>query len=92
MCIRDRPNTFTPNGDGYNDEYRVQPSVAYSLMHMRVFSLKTNQLVFSTNSGEAWTGSGCEDGWYSVAVEVMTLDGRVLSEGKVVWLNRQGMN
>lgn len=86
------PNTFTPNGDGYNDEYRVEPSVAYSLMHMRVFSLKTNQMVFSTNSGEAWTGAGCEDGWYSVAVEVMTLDGGVLSEGKVVWLNRQGMN
>ena len=85
------PNTFTPNNDGVNDHY-VVPMEGFTSMLLRVYSLKNNQLVFSTNSGEPWTGANCEDGMYLVAVEAMTTDGRVVSEGKVVWLNRTGMN
>lgn len=85
------PNTFTPNNDGINDVY-VVPMDGFTSMLLRVYSMKSNQLVFSTNSGEPWTGSNCEDGWYMVAVEAMTIDGRLVSEGKAVWLNRTGMN
>ena len=85
------PNTFTPNNDGINDAYLV-PMDGYTSMLLRVYSMKSNQLVFSTNSGEPWTGANCEDGWYMVAVEAMTTDGRMVSEGKAVWLNRTGMN
>lgn len=85
------PNTFTPNNDGINDVYAV-PLDGFTSMLLRVYSMKSNQLVFSTNSGEPWTGANCEDGWYMVAVEAMTTDGRLVSEGKAVWLNRTGMN
>ncbi len=85
------PNTFTPNGDGVNDTYMVEGE-AYAAVFLRVYSLKSNALVFSTNSGEPWTGDGCEDGMYMVAVEAHTAEGRTATEGKVVWLNRNRIN
>lgn len=85
------PSVFTPNNDGINDVY-VVPMEGYTSLLLRVYSMKSNQLVFSTNSGEPWTGANCEDGMYLVAVEAIAADGRLVSEGKVVWLNRAGMN
>lgn len=85
------PNTFTPNNDGINDRYEVS-LVGFSSLMMRVYSIKTNQLVFSTNSGEPWVGMNCEDGMYLVAVEAMTLEGRMVADGKVVYLNRNSTN
>lgn len=85
------PNTFTPNGDLINDTYSIGSEGFVSLM-IRVYSLKTNALVFSTNTGEAWTGSNCEDGMYMVAAEARTANGRTVSDGKVVWLNRNPAN
>lgn len=85
------PNTFTPNGDRINDTYEVEAG-RFAQVLIRIYSLKTNALVFSTNTAEAWTGDGCEDGMYMVAVEAHTLDGRTTTEGKVVWLNRNPLN
>lgn len=85
------PNTFTPNGDLVNDTYTVGTEGFQSVM-IRVYSLKSNTLVFSTNNGEAWTGANCEDGMYMVAAEARAADGRTVSEGKVVWLNRNPIN
>jgi len=85
------PNTFTPNGDGVNDDYEIGTD-GFERLLFRVYSMKTNQLVFSTNTGEKWTGSQCEDGYYLVAVEAVTTDGRLVTEGKVVWLNRTRLN
>ncbi len=94
------PNTFTPNGDGVNDAYKVVADASLSNALIRVYSIQTNQLVFSgnmgggTGSGEIvlWDGANCADGMYMVAVEATTLDGQVISDGKVVWLNRTPMN
>lgn len=85
------PNTFTPNGDGVNDIYLVGTEGFRSAM-IRVYSLKTNSLVFSTNTGEPWTGENCEDGMYMVAAEAQSTDGRMATEGKVVWLTRNPNN
>jgi len=85
------PNTFTPNNDGINDDYRIG-AAGFSSVMVRVYSLKNNQLVFSSSGSALWTGADCEDGMYLVAVEAVTLDGRSLTEGKVVWLNRNSMN
>lgn len=87
------PNVFSPNGDGINDTYQIEPKNGFASTLVRVYSMKTNQLVFSsTGLDQEWTGANCEDGMYMVAVEAITLDGRVVSEGKVVWLNRNSMN
>lgn len=85
------PNVFTPNGDGVNDTYQVVGE-GFDRILVKVFAMKNNQLVFSTNTGEAWTGVNCEEGMYLVAVEALTSDGRAVTEGKVVWLNRTPMN
>jgi len=85
------PNTFTPNGDAINDTYTLAREGFRSMM-VRVYSMKNDQLVFSTNNGEAWTGDRCEDGMYMVAVEAVTDDGRTMTEGKVVWLTRVRLN
>ena len=85
------PNTFTPNGDGVNDDYEIGTD-GFEKLLFRVYSMKTNQLVFSTNTGEKWTGSQCEDGYYLVAIEAITNDARLVTEAKVVWLNRNRLN
>ncbi|HRH69384.1 MAG TPA: gliding motility-associated C-terminal domain-containing protein [Flavobacteriales bacterium] len=82
------PNIFTPNGDGPNDVYQISAE-GFDQVLLRVYSVKDNRLVFSTNNNqEHWTGANCEDGMYLVAVEARTPDGRTATEGKVVWLNR----
>jgi hypothetical protein len=85
------PNTFTPNGDQINDTYEVGRD-GLEQLQMRVMSMKNDRLVFSSNTGEPWTGDGCEDGMYVVVVEAITVDGRPVSKAKVVWLNRERMN
>jgi hypothetical protein len=80
-------NTFTPNGDGVNDTYVVAQE-GFSRMMIRVYSVQNNQLVFSTDSNEPWTGANCIEGYYLVAVEAVAEDGRLVTQGKVVWLNR----
>ena len=84
-------NTFTPNGDQINDTYEVSPD-GFAQLQMRVMSMKNDRLVFSTNTGEPWTGEGCEDGMYVVVVEAVTKEGRPVSKAKVVWLTRERMN
>jgi hypothetical protein len=81
------PNNFTPNGDGVNDAYQVS-SEGFARMMIRVYSVQNNQLVFSTDSNEPWTGENCIEGYYLVAVEALTKDGRLVTQGSVVWLNR----
>jgi hypothetical protein len=85
------PNTFTPNGDGLNDTYEL-PMVGFERMSVKVLSLTTDKLVFSSMNGEPWTGAGCEDGMYVVVVEAVSEDGQNLSKAKVVWLTRERMN
>lgn len=83
------PNIFTPNGDGRNDDFQIG-SEGFDHVLLRVYSVKDNRLVFSSNSinNDRWTGANCEDGMYLVAIEAGTADGRTATEGKVVWLNR----
>jgi hypothetical protein len=86
------PNTFTPNGDGHNDLYLVGGVEYFDQVMVRVYSVKDNRLVFSTNSNEPWSGDDCAEGYYLVAVEAVAPDGRLVTEGKVVFLNRTRLN
>jgi hypothetical protein len=80
------PNTFTPNGDGINDTYTVDIT-GFERMFIRVYSLKNDREVFSTDTNEPWDGANCEKGYYLVAIEALTEDGQLVTKGKAVWLN-----
>lgn len=86
------PNTFTPNGDGHNDLYSVGGLEYFDQVLVRIYSVKDNRLVFSTNSNEPWSGNDCGEGYYLVAVEAVAPGGRLVTEGKVVFLNRNRLN
>ncbi len=82
------PNTFTPNGDGINDTYRIDRQGFQSMM-IRIYSLQNNSLVFSTDTNEEWDGGTFQKGYYLVAIEAITDDGRLVTKGKAVWLNNE---
>jgi hypothetical protein len=82
------PNIFTPNGDGWNDTYEVRNPGPFARIMTRVYNVRNNQLVFSTDSNQPWTGDNCLDGYYLVAVEAITHEGQLVTQGEVVWLNR----
>ncbi len=86
------PNTFTPNDDGVNDTYTVFDADQFERVMMRVYDVRNDRLVFSTNTNQPWTGDGCLDGYYLVAVEAVTSEGELVTQGKVVWLNRNTMH
>ena len=84
------PNVFTPNGDGDNDAYTLDLT-GFRSMRVRIISLQTNDVVFSIDTEEEWEwdGRNCLPGHYLVAVEAITEDGRLVTKGKAVWLNRE---
>ena len=80
------PNTFTPNGDGINDTYRVDLD-GFETMMIRIYSLADNRLVFSTDNNSEWNGANCEKGYYLIAIEATTPSGDIVTKGKAIWLN-----
>ncbi|MBI1779938.1 MAG: gliding motility-associated C-terminal domain-containing protein [Sphingobacteriales bacterium] len=51
------PNTFSPNGDGLNDIFRIPPDVAIILQEFSVYD-RSGAKLFSTNNPElGWDGS-----------------------------------
>lgn len=64
--IRKLPNVFTPNGDGYNDEFRLSNSKAQcaNLFTILVFN-RWGQKVYENNRVSfVWDGGQCPDGVY----------------------------
>jgi gliding motility-associated-like protein len=50
------PNSFTPNGDGLNDEFRIETSGEFAAFHLYIFN-RWGGLVFeSMNAGNSWDG------------------------------------
>lgn len=52
------PNSFSPNGDGVNDEWRVPELVYYNDVVVEVFDRAGNRLFMTTNPATGWDGVG----------------------------------
>lgn len=50
------PNSFTPNGDGLNDEFRIPPGVGLQLEEFSVFDRWGNRVFTTREVGKSWTG------------------------------------
>ena len=51
------PNTFTPNGDGVNDQWNIQGLVAYQQASVDVFDRYGQKVFHSIGYGAAWDGT-----------------------------------
>ena len=86
------PNTFTPNGDGDNDEFGVIVGPHLNAL-IQIFSMN-GSLVFQTNDVSQWwnghlpNGNIAEEGSYTCIVQVTDLDGKTHVKKKVISLYR----
>ena len=50
------PNAFTPNGDGFNDIFRIPPKVFLHLEEFSIFDRWGNKVFSTRNINEGWDG------------------------------------
>jgi gliding motility-associated-like protein len=50
------PSAFSPNGDGRNDEFRIQKGPQDKLVQFNIFN-RWGQLIFTERDGAAWNGT-----------------------------------
>jgi gliding motility-associated-like protein len=51
------PNSFTPNGDGLNDVFRIPPGVSLQLKQFQIFDRWGNKIFSTTDINKGWDGS-----------------------------------
>jgi len=82
------PNSFTPNGDGRNDVFRIPPFVALELEEFSVFDRWGNKIFSTRHTGTGWDGTlkgqACAAGTYVYFIKGRTIRGAVLSKGTVL--------
>lgn len=65
------PNSFTPNGDGKNDVFRIPQGVSVELESFEVFDRAGVRVFFTSNASQGWDG---------------TIDGVAQPVGMYVWI------
>ena len=82
------PGSFTPNGDGHNDIFRIPPAVSIQLEEFSIFDRWGNKLFSTRNVGDGWDGTlkgkACAPGVYVYFIKGTSVKGQVLSKGAVV--------
>lgn len=64
------PNSFTPNGDGFNDFFRINGLEAYQNTKLAIYN-RWGNIVFSVNDYKNdWDGGGAPDGVYFYILEL----------------------
>ncbi|WP_316818893.1 gliding motility-associated C-terminal domain-containing protein, partial [Pedobacter nyackensis] len=58
------PNTFTPNGDGKNDNFLIKGLESYDDVSLFVYNRWGDEVYRSNNYKNEWNGNGLNDGTY----------------------------
>ncbi|MET1057040.1 MAG: gliding motility-associated C-terminal domain-containing protein [Pedobacter sp.] len=58
------PNTFTPNGDGKNDTFKIMGRESFDSINLLIFNRWGNEVYRNTNYLDEWDGSGLSEGTY----------------------------
>jgi gliding motility-associated-like protein len=58
------PNTFTPNGDGKNDTFKIVGKESFDSIELLIFNRWGNEVYRSKNYQDDWDGSGLNEGTY----------------------------
>lgn len=64
------PNTFTPNGDGLNDQFVIQGLMAFDQVEINIFNRWGNVIFSHQNYDNSWSGQGLNDGTYFYLINV----------------------
>jgi len=72
----DVPNVFTPNGDGYNDTYKVKYSGEFTAYNIQILNRWGVKMYESDNIDEGWSCNKCADGTYYYVIEAKGIDGK----------------
>jgi gliding motility-associated-like protein len=51
------PNTFSPNGDGVNDTWKIPALLSYPKCSVRIFNRNGTQIILSLGYSKAWDGT-----------------------------------
>jgi len=58
------PNTFTPNGDGKNDTFKIIGRESFDSIDLLIFNRWGNEVYKNRNYMDEWDGSGLNEGTY----------------------------
>lgn len=89
------PNSFTPNGDGKNDQFMPEGiKISGQPFEMKIFN-KSGKIIFTTrNSNDGWngfnqnTGNRCPNDNYMWVIEIQNINGNIdYFKGTILVLN-----
>jgi gliding motility-associated-like protein len=63
------PNSFTPNGDGFNEVYEIKGRSASDIEYMSIYN-RWGQRIVESDENIAWDGKNCQPGIYLVNIFV----------------------
>ncbi|HYH14402.1 MAG TPA: gliding motility-associated C-terminal domain-containing protein, partial [Flavisolibacter sp.] len=84
------PSSFTPNGDGFNDIFRIPLGTTLTLKNFSVFDRWGNRIFTTTNQDTGWNGNfkskPAPSGIYAYSITGTTPKGEINVKGTVMLL------
>ncbi len=82
------PNSFSPNGDGVNDIFRIPPGLFFNLHFFAVYNRYGNEIFKTTDINKGWNGTYkgfiSPAGAYSYIIKGYDLKGGIFLKGSIV--------
>lgn len=78
------PNTFTPNGDGKNDTFKIIGRESFDSINLLVFNRWGNEVYRNMNYLDEWDGSGLSEGTYYYIVVLKKGANEVTKKGWIL--------
>jgi len=70
------PNVFTPNGDGFNDTYKVKYHDPFEKFYIKIWNRWGTTMYESNDINAGWNCNKCADGTYYYIIEALGKDGK----------------
>jgi gliding motility-associated-like protein len=78
------PNTFTPNGDGKNDTFRIIGRESFDSINLLIFNRWGNEVYRRNNYLDDWDGSGLNEGTYYYLITLKKGGNEIVKKGWIL--------